>query len=129
MSSLIRECLYSSSLPAQVLSPGFHPQLAQLMGKVLRAHAADWRASAALNRVSPPTLLSFDYRVDTKAASDELGAMASSSLLLALKIQDQPTQADTMPGVRDVHLELSAQELATMLDGLSKIKDQLESIK
>lgn len=34
-----------------------------------------------------------------------------------------------MPGVKDVQLELSTQELATMLDGLGKIKDQLESIK
>lgn len=34
-----------------------------------------------------------------------------------------------MPGVKTVQLELSKQELATMLDGLTKIRDQLSAIK
>jgi hypothetical protein len=112
-----------------VLSEGFHPQLAGLFGKVLKAHAEEWRTAASVNRVSPPQLLDYNYRIDTKASSDALSKMSSSSLLLALKIQQQPVQTGVMPGVKDVQLELSAQELATMLDGLGKIKDQLESIK
>lgn len=85
--ALVRSCLYSSSLPSQVLSEGFHPQLAALMNKVLKAHAEEWRMAVTMNKVSPPQLLEFNYRIDTKASSDALAKMSSSSLLLALKIQ------------------------------------------
>lgn len=48
---------------------------------------------------------------------------------LSLQIQENPTTAGVMAPVKTMQLELSRQELATMLDGLTKIRDQLGSIK
>jgi len=88
-----------------------------------------WRQTCLNNQVSPAKLLDFDWRVDTKAASDTMNRMSAASLLLSLRIQDTPTSVGIMPAARNVQLELGPQELNTMLDGLTKIKEQLSAIQ
>ncbi len=126
---LIHECLFRSEIPTQVLGPDFHAQLGGLLNKILRAHAAEWRQSALNNQISPPKLLGFDWRVGTKVSSDSISRMNETTLQLSLEIQDNPREVGVMPPQTTVQLELSKQELATMLDGLVKIRDQLGSIK
>lgn len=55
--------------------------------------------------------------------------MNSSSLLLQLQLQNTPTHVDAMPHTSSIQLELSQQELQTLLDGMLKIRDQLDSIQ
>mmetsp|Transcript_11241 Transcript_11241/g.16562 ORF Transcript_11241/g.16562 Transcript_11241/m.16562 type:complete len:129 (-) Transcript_11241:206-592(-) len=46
-------------------------------------------------------------------------------IMLDLKVQDQACRADGLPTVRDTQLELSKENLQTILAGLGKIRDQL----
>ncbi len=61
-------------------------------------------------------------------ASDSLAKMSQSSLLLSLTIEDTPKQQGVMADQKTVNLELSKQELASLLDGFTKIRDQLSEI-
>lgn len=129
VTELVRLCLLNSQLPTEVLSNSFHSQLGSLLNKIVKARAGMWRQTCLNNQVSPAKLLDFDWRVDTKAASDTMNRMSAASLLLSLRIQDTPTSVGIMPAARNVQLELGPQELNTMLDGLTKIKEQLSAIQ
>lgn len=61
-------------------------------------------------------------------ASDSLAKMSQSSLLLSLTVEETPTQKGVIPSQTVVNLELSKQELASLLDGFTKIRDQLGAI-
>lgn len=43
-------------------------------------------------------------------------------------MQENPSRVDVVPNVSSVNVELSKETLDTMLDGLSKIRDQLSSV-
>ena len=45
-----------------------------------------------------------------------------------VQISDSPEHRDEMPAVRSLNVEFSKETLDTMLDGLSKIRDQLSSV-
>ena len=102
--------------------------LKKAMCRVMAKYAADWRESCVSGLVGAPKLVDFDWRVDTKAASNHLTRMAVPTLFVDMKVQAQPTTKGQMPGCTSVQFELSKQALATMLEGLSKIRDQLSSI-
>lgn len=46
-----------------------------------------------------------------------------------MQVQATPKEQGVAPGASTVQLEMSKQELATLIDGLTKIRDQLGSIK
>lgn len=124
---LVRRALYDGA--AGALPDGFHADLGKLLGKVVKARLAEWRRGAAAAQVCPPKLVDFDWRVDMKTASNHLSRMAVPTVLVEMKVQEPPTTLGEMPDTRDVQFELTKESLATMLDGLSKIRDQLGSIK
>jgi len=129
---LIRDCLYLGVAPdkvADVFPNDFHAQLKSLLSKVIGSHVAEWRESSMSNVISPAKLIDFDWRVDTKTSSNHLSRMAVPTVLVEMKLQENPTKVGIMPGVKNVQFELSKEALATMLDGLTKIRDQLGSIK
>jgi hypothetical protein len=55
--------------------------------------------------------------------------MSVPSVLLELTVERQPSRADEMPGTDKVAMELSRETLETLLDGLGKIRDQLNTMK
>lgn len=124
---LVRRALYSGADDA--LPNGFHADLGGLLTKILAARLPEWRQAAALGRVCPPKMVDFDWRVDMKTASNHMSRMAVPTAIVEVKLQQPPTQAGVMPDTRDVQFELSKESLATMLDGLGKIRDQLGSMK
>lgn len=126
---LIQKCLLTTQLPAQVLSSEFHPQLATLLGKMIKVRFEEWRALSIENQVSPAKLVDFDLRVNTTNATDQMANASSSSLLLSLDVQGVPTQKDNMPTTETIKLELSHQEVQVLLDGMLKIRDQLSAIQ
>ena len=107
--------LYSHKLPSST-------------GKIVTKRRTEWRESALNNTISPPKLVDFSCRVDTKIASDSLAKMSQSSLLLSLTVEDTPKKKTVIPDQTIVNLELSKQELAALLDGFTKIRDQLGAI-
>jgi COMM domain containing 9 len=64
-----------------------------------------------------------------KTSSNYLSRMQVPTVMVQMEVQQNPTKAGVMPGVQDVQFELSKETLATMLDGLGKIRDQLASMK
>jgi len=102
--------------------------LKKAMCTILVSHAVEWRESSLASLIGPPKLVDFDWRVDTKTASNHLARMAVPTVFVEMKVQNAAEKKAVMPGVKSVQFELSKQALATMLDGLGKIKDQLSSI-
>jgi hypothetical protein len=49
-------------------------------------------------------------------------------MALCVQVQEPACKQGVMPGTSAVQFELSKPALSTMLDGLSKIRDQLSSI-
>ncbi len=95
--------------------------------------------------MSLPRLKSFDWRVDVKAASDLVPRMAAPSCLVQLTVapaEGAEADRDVLFEVNKVWPRRHAREmigsltpdadiqetLATMLDGLGKIREQLESL-
>ena len=50
------------------------------------------------------------------------------AVLVELQVEDQPSCTDEIPNVTKINFELSREALETMLDGLSKISDQLSAM-
>jgi hypothetical protein len=99
-----------------------------------------------------------DWRLDVKRASSELARMELPSVLVDLQVRDQPTNALALPGVKHVTFELTkgkkwlcsrvastecmhvvgdcpcaisndpTETLDTMLDGLGRIREQLNKV-
>jgi len=131
---VIRQCLYlglekDDIAGNAVFPPNFHTNLKALLAKIIASHLVEWREASMNNMVSPPKLIDFDWRVDLKKSSNHLSRMAVPTLFVEMKVQETPEEKEVMPGVKDVQFELSKEALATMLDGLGKIRDQLGSIK
>lgn len=129
ITALIDQCLLESQLPDKILSNNFHPQLANLLNKLFKNRIPDWRSVVMQNQVSPARLVSFDFRVDNTISTDQMTNVNASSLLLNLSVQDTPTRVNEIPTTRNIQLELSNQELKTLLDGMLKVKDQLATIQ
>ena len=81
-----------------------------------------------LSRPSLPRFVGSDWRVDVKTESDKVSRMAVPSVLVDLKVQDQPSSTERVPCTRHVEFELSKEALQTMLDGLGRIRDQLGAV-
>jgi hypothetical protein len=92
------------------------------------AQLSEWRDASVLSRPSLPRYVGVDWRVDVKAASDVVSSMRVPSLLVDLKVQDQPEATNRVPSARHVEFELSQEALLTMLDGLGRIRDQLGAV-
>ena len=54
--------------------------------------------------------------------------MQRPSVIVALNVEDQPTNINEMPNTRTVEFELSREALETVIDGLGKIRDQLSKM-
>jgi hypothetical protein len=78
--------------------------------------------------VSLPRLIDFDWSVNIKSASDTVAGMAVPTCLVQMKVQSTPETTREMAEVQSVNVEFSKETLDTMLDGLSKIRDQLSSV-
>ena len=116
---------YSAEEIKRLFSSSFHQALSQLVTDIVSHHLPEWRNQAKRNQVSLPKLEEFDWRVDIKSASDLIGQMSIPSVLVAMKVNDplnekKPTQI--------VDFELSKESLTAMLEGLGKIRDQLNSV-
>ncbi|XP_057289782.1 COMM domain-containing protein 9-like [Hydractinia symbiolongicarpus] len=83
-----------------------------------------------LKPVSLPSLLDFDWRIDVVSASDQVNRMSLPTCLLQFKVADYGNCKKSTEEVkpRNVTVELSKETLDTMLDGLGKIRDQLNSV-
>ncbi|CAC5388335.1 COMMD9 [Mytilus coruscus] len=120
---------YTSPTELQTLFPGnFHKNLRDLLIKIIVDNINSWKTYAINNQVSLPRLVDFDWRVDVKTASDAISRMSVPTCILQMQVQENSDKVGQTADISNVNVELSKETLDTMLDGLSKIRDQLSSV-
>ncbi|KAG2462821.1 COMD9 protein, partial [Polypterus senegalus] len=111
-----------------VFPASFHPNLKNLLTKILLEQSPAWRNDVLAKQISLPQLVDMDWRVDIKTSSDSVSRMAMPTCLVQIKVQDDPGLCQSKPVESTVMVELSKETLETMLDGLGKIRDQLSTV-
>ncbi|XP_076471277.1 COMM domain-containing protein 9-like isoform X2 [Babylonia areolata] len=131
LGSILKQAVFQGSTdPHDIVAlfpDGFHKNLRDLIGKIIIDNMADWKSQAVGAHVSLPKLADFDWRVDVKTASDTVARMSVPTCVLSLQVESGE-EDDQTRGQQTVNVELSKETLDTMLDGLSKIRDQLLSV-
>uniref|UniRef100_A0A8W8NB71 COMM domain-containing protein n=2 Tax=Magallana gigas TaxID=29159 RepID=A0A8W8NB71_MAGGI len=120
---------YTEPQEIQSLFPkDFHKNLRDLITKIALDNMNTWKTHSISTQVSLPRLVDFDWRLDTKMASDSISRTSVPTCILQMKVQENQTDVKTTPENHNINVELSKETLDTMLDGLSKIRDQLSSV-
>ena len=78
-------------------------------------------------QVSLPRLEDVDWRIDIKSASEK-GRMSVPTVLVQMNIQKNKTKVDAPDETEKVIFEVGRAELETMLEGLGRIRDQLNTV-
>ena len=95
------------------------------LAKTIGQNLSAWREEASNHQVSLPRLKEFDWRIDVKSASDAVTRLQVPTCLLELKVSHSTLSG----GGGTVHnLEMTRENLDTMLLGLIKIREQLSSL-
>lgn len=132
-------CVYSIGISvyenttnlAPLFPEKFHPGVKSLvLDKILPSQLTSWRKLASENTISLPRLIQLDWRIDLKRASDSLSSMNIPTVLVQLGIENPTTHVDQLhkQTERKITFELNKQTLETLVDGLQKIKGQLNSL-
>lgn len=69
------------------------------------------------------------WRIDIKTSSNVVSRLGTSNVILQIKSQQTSEKKGEMGKIENIDFELNKETLETMLKGLSKIRDQLASIK
>eukprot|EP00164_Ancoracysta_twista_P010291 GFYU01015471.1.p1 GENE.GFYU01015471.1~~GFYU01015471.1.p1 ORF type:complete len:203 (+),score=55.02 GFYU01015471.1:28-609(+) len=128
---LVRRALYkceSKEDVAALFPSDFHSNLKALLSSVIATKIPSWKEASVRSQVSLPKLVDSDYRIDIKSSSNHIARMAVPTVLVDLKVQETPTSSNQVPGESNVVFELNKETLDTMLSGLGRIRDQLNSI-
>ncbi|KAK7098654.1 COMM domain-containing protein 9-like [Littorina saxatilis] len=132
LGSILKRAVFQGSTdPHEVVAlfpDDFHKNLRDLISKIIIDNMAEWKSQAVNAHVSLPKLADFDWRVDVKTASDTVARMSVPTCILSLQVESGSEQGEATRGQQTVNVELSKETLDTMLDGLSKIRDQLSSV-
>lgn len=132
-SGLVRDALYSANNKSQVedlCSAGLDPKLRSLVSSIILSHLKEWRFVSLQQRsnLQGSRLVSVDWRVDLKTCSEEVSSMSVPSAIVKLMVQPEASRQGELARLRTVQFELSKEALQTMLEGLRKIKAQLDKI-
>ncbi|XP_068452606.1 COMM domain-containing protein 9 isoform X2 [Clinocottus analis] len=121
---------YNLGSPEQILllfPDSFHSNLKNLITKILLENSPTWRSQALRDQISLPQLKEVDWRVDMVTGSDSVSRMSVPTVLMQLKMEDLNPSAGGEP-VSTVTVELSRESLEPMLEGLTRIRDQLSAV-
>lgn len=95
------------------------------LSKTIGQNLSTWQQEAANHQVSLPKLKGFDWRIDIKSGSDTVTRLQVPTCLLELKASKSELVSDQ----GKLHnLEMTKENLDTMLLGLNKIREQLSSL-
>mmetsp|Transcript_33186 Transcript_33186/g.93010 ORF Transcript_33186/g.93010 Transcript_33186/m.93010 type:complete len:205 (-) Transcript_33186:1639-2253(-) len=137
LTGVIRKAVYDAISVADVAAlfpEGFHPQLGKLLSIVIHARLGKFRQACVKSQCSMPRLRNFEWRLDMQTSSNHVAEMSIPSVIVQLEIEKDggSSGAAAKPAgdgdTRMVAFELSEASLATMLEGLGKIRDQLNNV-
>lgn len=106
-----------------------HVPLMKLIVGVIKKYGPLWRRMTSESLIGLPKLQEMKWRIDMKAASNSIDSLNAPTVVVDLDILDQVMDAQAMPENRTVQFELNRETLEIMLGGLTKIRDQLSSVK
>ncbi|KAM9854218.1 COMM domain-containing protein 9 [Aulostomus maculatus] len=121
---------HNLSFPDQILQlfpESFHPNLKNLLTKILLENSTTWKSEALSNQISLPQLKDLDWRVDMVTGSDSVSRMCVPTCLVHFKMEEACPSAGGEV-VSSATVELSRESLDTILDGLGRIRDQLSMV-
>lgn len=137
---VISRALYASETKEQIISAfpeGFHPQLAALIAQVVRHHAEHWRGALIASAVSSASRLvtlqcGARLCVPSTAAAGVSGEAherrATPVVDLDLLVQPPREREGDARALQSIALELSEAQLDAALDGLRRVREQLEHV-
>ena len=125
---LVRECAYNGCDASTVLGPGFNAQLAGLFDQIIGHFLVDWQQQATQTGISLPKLIDVDWRVDVKTSGNAVSRMAAPSALVQMQVAAPQVQDGLVGPMQTVTFEMNKETLQSMLDGLGKIREQLQGI-
>ena len=132
LSHVILTALYNedglSEVEEGMAAASIDERLQTLVMGVVEASLPAWEEAAKNSLPSLASLESFDWRVDLKTSSSEIEQMAVPTLLLSLQVTNPPESEESPATREELNLELSAEALEAMLQGLGRIKDQLSAV-
>ncbi|GMH79117.1 hypothetical protein TrLO_g13573 [Triparma laevis f. longispina] len=95
------------------------PKLKELLIQVVPTLCGTWRAASLMNSPSPPKLTTIDWRVSLPRSQTDSSVSTGSTLMLNLGVDNSDGEG------RKLRLEMDKAGVDTLLDGLGKIKEQL----
>ncbi len=105
-----------------------NPKLQGVLTDIMSSRLMEWK-DATLMGLSLPRLLHHDWTVHRQTASSTVQQMNVPVILVRLRVEGKTQKLGVIPPVREVDFELSSEALETMLDGMNKIKDQLQRMR
>lgn len=126
--SVLFEAVTSKEALVDLLPAALDDNLKKLVVSVIAKNLKSWREQSSSNQLSLPQLRDFDWRIDIKTSADTVTRMSVPTALVQMKIQDLPTSVDEMAPVRSMTFEVTKDTIETMLDGMGKILEQMESL-
>ena len=104
--------------------------ISTLVKQILNAQLGEWREACGMLRPSLPKLIDLDWRVDIQSSSSTLkkNMPPVPSLMLNIHTQEQPRNLREPPYEKSIGMELSKEALHVMMEGLYKIRDQLNNV-
>jgi hypothetical protein len=113
------------------LPKDLHDKLKVLIAKIIVHHLPKWKENAITLQVSNPSLprlQDLDWRIDLTNSSDQMHRMNLPSLIVQLKIKENPQSIHDEPKISNINFEMTKSALDTVLEGLWQIRDQLSSL-
>lgn len=113
LAAILRTLLYASasiSTLDEVLATfpaDLDTRLKKFLGQIVASRLALWREASIRQRVSLPSLVDVDWRVDVKSSSTTIARIAVPTLLLNLKTRKTATSSREFPGEETLSIELS----------------------
>jgi hypothetical protein len=131
VSFVIREALYEGMSGEQIINflpKDLHDKLKVLIAKIIVHHLPKWKENAITLQPSLPRLQDLDWRIDLTNSSDQMHRMNLPSLIVQLKIKENPQSIHDEPKISNINFEMTKSALDTVLEGLWQIRDQLSSL-
>jgi len=129
--ALLKSSMYGLLTAEQIVElfpSNFNQKLKGLITKIITARLPRWRRDVILSHQFLPRLESMTWRVDIKSASNHISQMGVPTVIVQLKVRDVPQKLGSEESSRIISFELDSGTLQTVLDGLGKIRDQLQLV-
>lgn len=120
--------LPADSSVASLLPESLDPRLAKILATQVTARLPAWRDAAAAQAPALPRLQRMAWSVSMQSGSDDARRAGVPSAVVEAEVMAQPAARGMLSGTETVQFELSKETLGVFIEGLARIRDQLEAL-